>query len=167
MEEEIKKEEFSLTPILNPETKEYSLKNFDEVKVACEGFIEENRMLTCSTDEEYKNLKKCRTNLRKKKDQIKATRLALSKLFSFQFKELEAMLDAADNELKCLKDEFDAKKAEEEALNNPVGEEPKPVEDNELKKATLIIEYRDVNIIEDIKKIAVDRGCTVTEIKEK
>ena len=70
MEEEIKKEEFSLTPILNPETKEYSLKNFDEVKVACEGFIEENRMLTCSTDEEYKNLKKCRTNLRKKKDQI-------------------------------------------------------------------------------------------------
>ncbi len=166
-QEEIIKEEFSLTPILNPETKEYSLQRFEEIKVACQGFIEENKVLSCDSDEELKTLKKCRTSLRKKSDQIKAARLALSKLFTFQFKELEKMLGDADNELKKLKDEFDAKKAEEEALNNPVSEEPTPVENNELKKVTLVIEYKDVNVIEDIKKLAVDRGCTITEIKEK
>jgi len=166
MEEEIIKEEFSLTPVLNPETKEYSIKRFEEIKVACQGFIEENKMVSCTTDEDLKTLRKCRTTLHKKADQIKAARLALSKLFTYQFKELEKMLNDADNELKKLKDEFDAKKAEEEALNNPVVEETKLVEDKDLKKVTLIIEYRDANIIEDIKKLAIDRGCTITEIKE-
>ena len=158
-ETEFTPEEFSLTPILDPETKEYSLLRFDEVKEACEGFIEENMMETITTDDDLKILKKCRTNLRKKKDTIKAARLALVKLFSWQFKALEDMLTDADNKLKQLKEEFEASKTEF------VEETPTPV-DNDLKEVTLIIKYRDVNVIEQIKKLAVDNGCTITEIKE-
>lgn len=152
-------EEFSLTPILDPETKEYSLLRFDEVKEACEGFIEENTIETITTEDDLKILKKCRTNLRKKKDTIKAVRLALVKLFSWQFKALEDMLSDADNKLKQLKEEFEASKTEF------VEETAAPVE-NDLKEVTLVIKYRDVNVIEQIKKLAVDGGCTITEIKE-
>ena len=69
------------------------------------------------------------------------------------------MLTDADNKLKQLKEEFEASKTEF------VEEAPTPV-DNDLKEVTLIIKYRDVNVIEQIKKLAVDNGCTITEIKE-
>lgn len=161
MEEEIKKEEFSLTPMINPETKEYSIKKFDEVKVACTNFIKDNMMTSCKSDDDLKTLRKCRSNIRKKKDQIKAARVALTRLFTYQLKELESLLDEADNELKALKDEFEASKVEE------TPETASPVQDNELKKITFIIEYRDSNIIDSIKKLAIDNGCTITEIKEK
>lgn len=161
MEEEIKKEEFSLTPMINPETKEYSIKKFDEVKVACASFIKDNTMTSCKSDDDLKLLRKCRSNIHKKKDQIKAARIALTKLFTYQLKELESMLDAADNELKALKEEFEASKVEETKEN------VSPIQDIELKKITFIIEYRDSNIIDSIKELAINNGCTITEIKEK
>ena len=69
------------------------------------------------------------------------------------------MLTDADNKLKQLKEEFEASKTEF------VEEAAAPV-DNDLKEVTLVIKYRDVNVIEQIKKLAVDGGCTITEIKE-
>lgn len=158
--EEYKAPEFSITPILNPETGEYSLTHFDEIKEACEGFIEENMIEKIVTEDDLKILKKCRTTIRKKKETISKTRNALVKLFSWQFKELEGLLTDADNKLKQLKDEYEASLVTETAA------EEAPV-DTDLKKTTLVIEYRDANIIEQLKKLATDNGCTVTEIKEK
>ena len=153
MEEEIKNQDFSLTPILNEETKEYSLTHFDEVKAACEEFIGENMVEEIKDDSDLRTLKKCRTAIRKKKDKIKSVRLALIKLFSWQFLELEKMLDTADYKLKTIKEEFEAEKVIEE-------------KDYELKETLLSIKYRDPSVIDEIKKIAVEKGCTITEIKE-
>lgn len=153
--------EFSLTPILNPETKEYSLKHFEEVKEACEGFIEENTIEHLCNDDDLRTLKKCRTNIRKKKDQIKSVRVSLTKLFSFQFKELESLLDEADTKLKQLKDEFEASRAVVEEIP-----EVAPVVETEMQEVTLVLKYRDANIVEQIKKLAADNGCEIIVIKE-
>ena len=152
---ETKATEFSLTPILNPETKEYSLKHFEEMKEKCRVFIEENTIETINTDDDLKTLKTCRANIRKKKDQIKSARLALTKIFSFQFKELESMLDDADTKLKQLKD------------SKAVQNQKTDATDNDLKEIVLVIKYRDVNVIDSLKKMAVESGCEITEIKEK
>lgn len=145
------KEEFSLTPIINPETKEYSVKNFNEIKLACEDFINENSIDKIENNDDLKKLRKFRTNIRKKSETIKNSRLALVRIFSFQFKELEAMLDAKDNDLKKIKDAYE------------LSQEIKEI-DSDTKKVTLVIEYRDDNVIKQITKMAVEKGCTVTEI---
>lgn len=157
-EENINKEEFSLTPVLNPETKEYSIKGFEEVKSACARFIEENKVTSCANDDDYRILKKSRTALRKKAEEIKNTRVALTRVFTSQFLTLEKMLNSADDEMKKIKDEFDALKPKEEVVAKT---------DQDEKSITLVINYRDDSVISEIKKLATGKGCTVTEIKEK
>lgn len=159
--EERNEPEFSLTPILNPETKEYSLRKFDEVKIACSEFIKRNSIENVSDEEDFKNLKKYRTNIRKKKETIKSARLSLIKLFSFQFKELESMLEVADAQLKQQKDEFEAKQTESV---EPIKEASV---NTDIKEVTLIIKYRDINIIDNLIKTAVSNGCEVITLQEK
>lgn len=152
--EEYNAPKFSITPIYNKETGEYSLQHFDEVKAVCEGFIEENSIEVITSSDDYKIVKKCRTNIRKKLETISSVRKSLVKLFSYQFIELEKMLKEADEKLKSLKIDYETSTTEEEPI------------DDDLKKTTLIIEYRDSKVIEQLKKIAVESGCKVTEVKE-
>lgn len=152
---------FSLKPLLD-EHGLYSLKNFDQIKESCRAFIDENSIASVSTADEVKQLKKCRTVIRKQKDFLRKVRLSLVKLFSFQISELENMLEDADNNMKRLKEEYDASLVVEEETK--VESE---IKDREAKTITLKITYYDSNIIESLKKMAVDNGCTITEIKEK
>lgn len=146
--------EFSIRPILNEETKEYSLLNFDEVRLACQDFIDENSVKEVTGDDDLKALRKGRTTIRKKSEKIKSTRLALIRLFSWQFTELEKMLNDADYKLKTIKENYEAKK------NNPTAVA------NDYEEVLLKIKFKDVEVIDEIKRLAVEKGCTVTEIKE-
>lgn len=146
--------EFSIRPILNEETKEYSLLHFDEVRLACQNFIDENSISEVTGEKDLKVLRKCRTIIRKKSELIKKTRLSIIKLFSWQFAELEKMLNDADYKLKTIKDNYEAAKSEP---TNAV---------KDCEEVLLKIKYRDVDVIDEIKKLAVEKGCTVTEIKE-
>ncbi len=145
--------EFSLKPILNEETKEYSLLNFDEVRLACQNFIDENSVKEVCSNEDLKALRKGRTAIRKKQEKIKSVRLSLIKLFSWQFIELERMLGEADYKLKVIKENY-------EADNENV------IPTNDFKEILIKIRYKDDSVIAEIKQLAVEKGCTVTEIKE-
>ena len=98
----------------------YEITNFDMAMQECKDFIERegNLDLVIQTDEDKKLVKKSRTAIRKKKEQIADLRIQLSKavlgMFNGQAKELEKMLDEADKKLKQKIVDYEAKPADPE-----------------------------------------------------
>lgn len=146
----MEEKQFDLVPILEPKTKSYCLKSFDEIKNACEDFIHEeigNLNLESMDEATYKAVKESRTNIRKKQNQIKDVRLACNEIamgtFNAQTKELESMLKENDDKLKEYVDTYD---------RGVKGKIPAP------KKIKLTIKGYDMATLEKVKEYALKKG---------
>lgn len=142
--------EYDLVPILEKETQTFLIQKFDEVKGACEYFISENLEkvnLEVFNKETYGDVKKIRTAIRKKQDQVKEVRLSCNEIamgtFNEQAKTLESMLKEADEKLKAYVDAYD---------RDIEGELPKPA------KITLTIKGYDLKKVEKVKEYAIKQG---------
>lgn len=145
--------EYDLIPILNTKQKTFQIKEFDEVKEACESFIKKNLAqvnLEVLDRENFGYAKNIRTEIRKKQESIKRVRIDCNELsmgiFNKQTKELEAMLKEADEKLKAFVDKFAV-----EVKNVAV----KP------KKITLEVKGYDMKVIEKVKAFAIKQGLEV------
>lgn len=98
--------EFSTT------THSYEIKEFETTLSNVQKFIEENGHLTLTiqNDDDFKAIKKTRTEIRKKLDAVKSLRLAANEAvlgkFNEQSKEIEKVLNNADKVLKGKVDEW-------------------------------------------------------------
>ena len=145
--------EYDLVPILEQETKTFQIQKFDEVKGACENFINENLEkvnLETFDKETYGDVKKIRTAIRKKQEQVKEVRLNCNEIamgtFNEQAKTLESMLKETDDKLKAYVDKYE-KEIE--------GKLPKPA------KITLTIKGYDMKKIEKVRDFALKQGLEV------
>lgn len=145
--------EYDLVPILEQETKTFQIQKFDEVKGACENFINENLEkvnLETFDKETYGDVKKIRTAIRKKQEQVKEVRLNCNEIamgtFNEQAKTLESMLKETDDKLKAYVDKYE-KEIE--------GKLPKPA------KITLTVKGYDMKKIEKVRDFALKQGLEV------
>lgn len=128
----------------------YQIAEFTEVYKECEEFIERegNLKLVITNDADKREAKASRTAIRKKKEQIAAMRKSLNGIvmgiFNSQVKELEKMLEDADEQLK---DKITA-------YENAGKPETPPV-------FTIVISSFDEKAIEEVKAYALKLGCGV------
>ena len=131
--------------IFNETTKKYEIKDFNQAVADCKKFIEDNALLNVviQNDDDKKAVKKARTLVRKKNDEVATLRKNLNELvmgnFNAQAKELEGLLKEADSSLKSKLDDYENKLA-------------KPT------KFTIIISSYDEKIINEIKEFAISKG---------
>lgn len=147
-------EEYNLVPILEPKSKTYQIERFEEVKKACAEFITDTTSVLNLEDlspEMHNVVKKARTEIRKKLDQVKRVRIDCNKLalekFNEQAKSLEDSLQSADNELKAYVDKYAIEVENKQA---------KPA------KITLTVKGTDMKLIEKVKIYAVKQGLEVS-----
>lgn len=105
--------EYNITPVLDVEKKLYAIQNYDEVLDACKNFIANELSgvnLNELNNDTFKEVKAIRTEIRKRSDLIKRTRIDISKLaldlFNSQAKELERLLNETDAQLKEYVDRY-------------------------------------------------------------
>lgn len=114
---------YEIQPLFNSESKTYEIANFDETKQALlEKLSTAPINLIIENDGDFKAVKNYRTEIRKDKDAITKTRLAINDLllstFNNQLKDLEKTIDEVDKQLKAKVDEHKAK------LDSEVPSEP-------------------------------------------
>ena len=147
----MERNKFNLIPVLNEESKQYVVKDFDNVKAIVKGYVERevdtigeignDLMLAC--------VKKIRTDIRKRQSMISQARITTTRLligeFDMQLKEIEAILNEADLVLKEKIDKY------KEPVARP-------------KIITLVCKSYDNTNIEKIKEYATSLGVAV-EVK--
>lgn len=148
----INEEQNNLVATYDEQNKIYVIKNFEAVKDACSKFIDENAHLELIVNDKTSRdlLYKARTKIRNKTKEISSKRISLNNdlvgTINDQFKSLEAMLKAADQEMTFKINTYDA-----------MQEPSKPA------TISLIITSDNVDAIESVKKYAIRKGCKVTE----
>lgn len=101
---------YEIAPLFNEDTRSYEIANFDKTKQALlEKLSVAPINLIIENDGDFKAVKKYRTEIRKDKDAITKTRLAINDLllakFNDQLTELEKTIDDVDKQLKAKVDE--------------------------------------------------------------
>lgn len=150
---ENKEKEFDLIPVLELNTKTYQIERFDEVKAACEMFIQDKISeldLSVLEDYTFKDVKAVRTEIRKKQEQIKKVRIDCNFIamgtFNDQAKTLETMLKEADDTLRDYVSTYE--KEVQGKLDKPL-------------KITLTVKGYDVKKIEKVREFAIKQGLEV------
>lgn len=97
---------------LDKATGMWRIADFSKSKADCEAFIKAHSTeIVIMSESDRRYVKDCRTDIRKKSEEIKRLRLELNQAamgtFNEQAKELESMLDDADKALKAKLDEYD------------------------------------------------------------
>ena len=130
------------------ENNQYEIEEYSQVKKDCERFIKENAHLdlVIQNDEDKKIVKKSRTEIRKKQNEIASLRKSLNDIvmgkFNEQAKEIESRLKQVDGDLKDKLDKYD----------NSLG---KP------KIIALTIKGYDLKKIEKVRAYAIKLGLEV------
>jgi predicted DNA-binding protein YlxM (UPF0122 family) len=146
---------FELTPVLDSETGNYVVNDYNVAKEIVADFIErEVNSITEINDElTFSSVKKTRTDIRKRKDMITQARLQINALllgkFNEQLKEIETMLDNADKVLKGKVDKY---------ATEVKGKENKP------KVITLVCKGYNEKEIQKVREFALKHGLTA-EVK--
>ena len=146
---------FELNPVLDSETGNYIVNNFDVAKKIVADFIERevNSVVEITDDIVFSSAKKIRTDIRKRKDMITQARIQINALllgkFNEQLKEIETMLDTADKDLKAKVDKYNLETKGK---------------DNKPKVITLVCKGYNIKEIEKVKEFALKHGLTA-EVK--
>lgn len=127
----------------NPKTKLYEIVDFNGTLNEIKDFISKNSFtnLVIQDDSDKATVKKARTAIRKKKDDVKKLRLnvneAMLGAFNRQTKQIESLLDEADLKMKELIDNYENKVI--------------------TKKFTIVVSSTDEQVIEKIKAFALEQ----------
>ena len=146
---------FELTPVLDSETGNYVVSNYDVAKQVVADFIERevNAIVEVNDDLAYASVKRIRTDIRKRKDMITQARIHINALllgkFNEQLKEIEGMLDTADKTLKAKVDKYSTEVKGK---------------DNKPKVITLVCKGYNAKTIEKVREYALKHGLTA-EVK--
>ena len=138
----------------------WRIDDLEATKRGLEGFISTTSLasLAITGDDDAKAVKKARTAIRKKKDEITKTRLQINEQLLGEvnrgFKELESRLKAEDDAMKAHLDAY----AESLEAN-----EPKAEETVGPKTGRLLIEGSAENLAK-VKEFALSLGCVVQTI---
>lgn len=112
---------FEITPIMVDGN--YVVANYDATIENIKGFINGLPLnLVITDDSDLKVVKEARTDIRKKKDQISETRKTINQIvlgtMNAQLKEIEGLLEEADNTMKANKDAYE--KAEKNKVERQI-----------------------------------------------
>lgn len=145
----------ALTPVLDNSTGKYVVENFNEAKEIVRDFIEkETSHIEVNDDMSLAVAKKTRTDIRKKKDAITEARLNINALllgeFNAQLKEIEGMLNEADD---CLKTKINTYTLTTRGNVN-----------GRIPLTTLVVKGYDAKAIEKVKALALKLGLSA-EVK--